>query len=119
MVTACATCTATIHEIWPKMADGRNRNAAERLARRTMDISRFLVREAGLQTLPIPAGGSRRVTYHDACHLKKTLKVFSEPRAVIEATPGCTLTEMVESDWCCGIGENSTCSTMISPRVSE
>ncbi len=104
MVTACATCTATIHEIWPKMADGRNRNAAERLARRTMDISRFLVREAGLQTLPIPAGGSRRVTYHDPCHLKKTLKVFSEPRAVIEATPGCTLTEMVESDWCCGMG---------------
>jgi glycolate oxidase iron-sulfur subunit len=30
--------------------------------------------------------------------------VFSEPRAVINATPGCTLTEMAEPDWCCGMG---------------
>jgi Fe-S oxidoreductase len=36
--------------------------------------------------------------------LKKSLKVFSEPRAVIDATPGCTLTEMAEPDWCCGMG---------------
>jgi glycolate oxidase iron-sulfur subunit len=36
--------------------------------------------------------------------LKKSLNVFSEPRALIRATPGCTLQEMVESDWCCGMG---------------
>lgn len=104
LVTACATCTSTIHEVWPKMADGRHRDAATRLARRTMDINQYLIREAGLQPLTAPAGNPHIVTYHDPCHLKKSLKVFNEPRAVINATPGCTLKEMTEPDWCCGMG---------------
>jgi glycolate oxidase iron-sulfur subunit len=104
LVTACATCTATIREIWPKMADDHNRPAAARLARRTMDINQFLVGEDQLH-LPVKAKGEHKtVTYHDPCHLKKSLKVFREPRAVIEAAPGCTLKEMAESDWCCGMG---------------
>ncbi|MGD9330740.1 MAG: (Fe-S)-binding protein [Desulfobacterales bacterium] len=104
LVTACATCTSTIHEIWPKMADKGHRKAAARLARRTMDINQFLVAEAKL-SLPTNARGvERRVTYHDPCHLKKSLNVYSEPRALVEATPGCQLLEMVESDWCCGMG---------------
>ena len=104
LVTACATCTSTIHEMWPKMADDSHRKAADRLARRTMDINQFLINEARLQPLSGSAGKDRTVTYHDPCHLKKSLKVFSEPRAVIHATPGCTLTEMAEPDWCCGMG---------------
>ena len=104
LVTACATCTSTIHEVWPKMADDRNRDAATRLARRTMDINQFLVKEAKLHPLTDTKGKARTVTYHDPCHLKKSLNVFSEPRAVISATPGYKLTEMVEPDWCCGMG---------------
>jgi glycolate oxidase iron-sulfur subunit len=104
LVTACATCTSTIHEVWPTMASENNREAATRLAQRTMDINQFLVREAGLHPLAGSNGNPRAVTYHDPCHLKKSLKVFSEPRDVIKATPGCRLTEMAESDWCCGMG---------------
>lgn len=104
LVTACATCTSTIHEVWPKMADARNRDAASQLAMRTMDINQFLVRETRLQPLTNSAVTASTVTYHDPCHLKKSLKVFNEPRAVIGATPGCKLTEMAESDWCCGMG---------------
>jgi glycolate oxidase iron-sulfur subunit len=104
LVTACATCTSTIHEMWPKMADDSHREAAARLARRTVDINQFLIRDAGLKPLAGSADTLRTVTYHDPCHLKKSLKVFSEPRAVINATPGCTLTEMAEPDWCCGMG---------------
>ena len=104
LVTACGTCTSTIHEIWPKMAGPRNRDAATRLASQTMDINQFLVKEAKLKPLTNATGNGRSVTYHDPCHLKKSLKVFNEPRAVIEATPGCKLMEMAESDWCCGMG---------------
>jgi glycolate oxidase iron-sulfur subunit len=84
LVTACATCTSTIHEMWPKMADDSHREAAARLARRTVDINQFLIRDAGLKPLAGSADTLRTVTYHDPCHLKKSLKVFSEPRAVIE-----------------------------------
>ncbi len=104
MVTACGTCTSTIHEIWPQMAAPHQRPAAESLARRTMDIHQFLVAEAGFSPPSNIDGEARRVTYHDPCHLKKGLKVFSEPRTLIDATPGCTLKEMAESDWCCGMG---------------
>jgi len=104
LVTACATCTSTIHEVWPKMAGPDNRKAAKRLADRTMDINRFLIKKAGLEPLPGEGGNPRTVTYHDPCHLKKGLGVFSEPRSVIDAAPGYRLKEMVEPDWCCGMG---------------
>jgi glycolate oxidase iron-sulfur subunit len=104
LVTACATCTATIHEIWPRMAARRHRQAAARLARRTMDINQFLVAEVNYRPPADARGIPRRVTYHDPCHLKKSLKVSSEPRALVQATPGCQLQEMAESDWCCGMG---------------
>jgi glycolate oxidase iron-sulfur subunit len=104
LVTACATCTATIHELWPKLADDRNREAATRLARQTMDINELLVNQAKLEPLAEGKGKARCVTYHDPCHLKKSLHVFTEPRAVIAAAPGCMLKEMAEPDWCCGMG---------------
>ena len=104
LVTACATCTSTIHEVWPQLADTAHREAATRLARRTMDIHQFLVAEAEFRPPSNANGDARRVTYHDPCHLKKSLKVFSEPRDLIASTPGCTLQEMAEPDWCCGMG---------------
>lgn len=104
LVTACATCTSTIREMWPKMADDRLRKAATRLAQRTMDINQFLIEEAKLSRPADATTTTRSVTYHDPCHLKKSLQVSSQPRAVIEATPGCQLTEMAEPDWCCGMG---------------
>jgi glycolate oxidase iron-sulfur subunit len=104
LVTACATCTSTIHEVWPKMAPKGHRQAAARLAQRTMDINQFLVDEVKLEPPDVAVNRSRVVTYHDPCHLKKSLKVASQPRAVIAAASGCQLKEMAESDWCCGMG---------------
>jgi len=43
------------------------------------------------------------ITYHDPCHLKKSLGVFEEPRQVILASSN-KLKEMAESDTCCGMG---------------
>ena len=104
LVTACATCTSTIHELWPMMADTAHREAASEMARRTMDINQFLVANAGLKPLPGSAASVRTVTYHDPCHLKKSLKVSDEPRTVIDACPGYRRTEMAQPDWCCGMG---------------
>ena len=104
LVTACATCTSTIHELWPMMADTAHREAAAEMARRTMDINQFLVAKAGLKPLPGSTASVHTVTYHDPCHLKKSLKVSGEPRAVIDACPGYRRTEMAQPDWCCGMG---------------
>jgi glycolate oxidase iron-sulfur subunit len=105
LVTACATCTSTIKEVWPMMtaADPGLQADARRLAAVTFDISQFLVNRVGLTPSAV-TNGNIPVTYHDPCHLKKSLKVFSEPRELIHASRGYRLQEMPESDWCCGMG---------------
>ncbi len=107
-VSACATCTATIKTFWPTLlpeATAAEKAALAQLAHRTMDISQFLVDVIGL---PPPATAARQpeltVTYHDPCHLKKSLGMAAQPRAILQATPGLHLVEMAEADLCCGCG---------------
>ncbi len=54
--------------------------------------------------VPGAEDGRIAVTYHDPCHLKKSLGVAAQPRALIQANPAYVLKEMPESDWCCGCG---------------
>ena len=86
------------------MADEHHLPSANRLAQQTIDINQFLIDEIK----PMASAGdhnmSRTVTYHDPCHLKKSLNVFNQPRAIINAAAGYELKEMAESDWCCGMG---------------
>jgi glycolate oxidase iron-sulfur subunit len=108
LVTACATCTSTIKKIWPMMAgndSGYIQTKAAAISQKTMDINQFLVSKVGIKPMVIddlvePVD----ITYHDPCHLKKSLGVSVEPRSLIKAHPGYRLKEMAESDRCCGLG---------------
>lgn len=108
LVTACATCTSTIKKMWPLMAGGLTE--AERaqmgaLAEKTMDVTEFLVDKAGVREADGADASDRvTVTYHDPCHLKKSLGVAVQPRIVVKANPKYRLKEMVEPDRCCGCG---------------
>jgi glycolate oxidase iron-sulfur subunit len=105
LVTPCASCTATIKEFWPRYADrleARDKNLVSDLAAKTLDINEFLVKKLDVKSAENAAGVA--VTYHDSCHLKKSLGVAAEPRAVIAANPNYTLKEMAEADRCCGCG---------------
>ena len=107
LVTSCATCTATIKEIWPMMTadlpDIRDRVRA--IADKTLDINAFLVNQVGVAPSPDdPKPDAIPITYHDPCHLKKSLGVAAEPRTLIRTNPGYTLREMAKPDWCCGLG---------------
>ena len=108
LVTACATCSSTIKKLWPLMmqdASPEDQARVAALADRTLDISQFLVDNVGVApAAPGPEDGRLSVTYHDPCHLKKSLGVATQPRALIQANPGYVLKEMPESDWCCGCG---------------
>ena len=108
LVTSCATCTATIKNIWPMMfqdESGEIKALAEKIADKTMDISQFLVSKIGLKTgNNINSENIKTVTYHDPCHLKKSLGVSKEPRDLIKANPRYLLREMPDADTCCGMG---------------
>ena len=117
LVTACATCTATLKKQWPTLAlemDGDEAyqeegvswaDLANTWADKTQDISEFLVErfdvKAPFQGKDVLEGGT--VTYHDPCHLKKSLDVSAQPRELIRAC-GAELVEMAKPDQCCGMG---------------
>ncbi|MFZ3045550.1 MAG: (Fe-S)-binding protein, partial [Desulfatirhabdiaceae bacterium] len=108
LITACATCTSTIKKVWPVLLESDEtglREKVRRFSEKTLDISQFLV--AHTQISPVDLSVSlpvRDVTYHDPCHLKKSLGVFHEPRQLIQASQGWRLTEMADPDVCCGMG---------------
>lgn len=110
LVTACATCTSTIKKLWPSIYKGRaskTRDKIRELSKKTLDINQFLVnivRLSGSYEGAWQSGESGEiVTYHDPCHLKKSLGVFREPRTLIKAS-GNSLVEMEGADRCCGMG---------------
>jgi glycolate oxidase iron-sulfur subunit len=104
LVTACATCTSTIAKVWPMMAGEDLAYAAGQLAKKTMDINRFLVEKIGVGSAPAASNSAVPITYHDPCHLKKSLGIAAQPRQVLSANPGYRLVEMPEADRCCGMG---------------
>jgi glycolate oxidase iron-sulfur subunit len=108
LVTPCATCGATIREFWPKMDTAyspEEKWEIKRLSSKVMDISAFLVDV--LKVGPATEKTGPKVTYHDSCHLKKSLGVSAQPRRLLELA-GCQLTEMPEADRCCGSGGSFT-----------
>jgi glycolate oxidase iron-sulfur subunit len=107
LVTPCGSCTATIKEWWPKLADSlaqEQRRPLLELSAKAMDVNAFMTDVLKARARPDGAADKRRVTYHDPCHLKKSLGVSSQPRDVIRLNPSCELVEMNEADRCCGCG---------------
>ncbi|MBA4366367.1 MAG: (Fe-S)-binding protein [Desulfobacterium sp.] len=108
LITSCATCTFTIKKIWPMMIQSDSREVTEKvntLSAKTMDISQFLVKILGVSALSSKNKPSRKkITYHDPCHLKKSLGISVEPRMLIHADPDSSLVEMEDADRCCGMG---------------
>ncbi|MCF8030869.1 MAG: (Fe-S)-binding protein [Desulfohalobiaceae bacterium] len=109
LITPCATCTATIRTIWPLMAEylpQREQQRVRRLAEKTRDITEFLAE--GLDETPGEtqhgSGEKTGITYHDPCHLQKTLSISQAPRRLIGANSNYDFREMGAPDRCCGMG---------------
>lgn len=106
VVTPCASCTSTIIELWPEYAERlgeKERRKAERIAEKTMDINVFMVEVLGVKAAENRTN-AQPVTYHDPCHLVKSLGVTREPREMIKANRHTNFVEMKEHDRCCGCG---------------
>jgi L-lactate dehydrogenase complex protein LldF len=112
VVSACPTCTVALkHEFHSALeSEGRTKwlAKAKELGAKAMDFSTLvtmLVKEGRLSLKD--AKGLGKLTYHDSCHLRRTLNVFQEPRDLLTKS-GFELAEMFESDMCCGMGGSYT-----------
>ncbi len=111
IITTCASCAAALKVFYPQLfqdADQLTRDRVQQFSASVTDISRFLVSE--LDPAPelrnISPGNKSRpvITYHDPCHLKRTLGIHQEPRELLKALPDFTYTEMPDASRCCGMG---------------
>ena len=106
-ITACASCTSTIKELWEKMGDdypADMKAKVKEIADKTMDVNQFVVDVLGVKAPAAAPKGGKKVTYHDPCHLKKSLGVSAQPRELLKTNPDYEFVEMNEADKCCGMG---------------
>jgi glycolate oxidase iron-sulfur subunit len=69
------------------------------VAGKVRDFSEFLAElgpVAARQPLPVTAA------YHDACHLAHAQRITAQPRELLKAIPGLSLTEIADGGICCG-----------------
>ena len=75
---------------------------AEQLARRTHELTGFLVDVAGWTG--VAATFPHRVTYHDSCSSLREMAVRDQPRTLMTQVQGLELVELQDRDVCCGFG---------------
>lgn len=104
IIVGCGSCGGALMHDYKELLSGDPVYGpkADYWSKRIYEISTFLVKVVDYRK---PKGKlDAVVTYHDSCHLKKTMKVFEEPRAIIKSIPGVTFKEMSKPDACCGMG---------------
>ena len=103
VVTICPTCTISLKHDYPKLLEEEPvlHLKAQELATKVCNFTELAATKIAStnKTMPVNA-----VTYHDACHLRRGCGVYREPRQVLEHICGQPVTEMEESDACCGFG---------------
>jgi iron-sulfur cluster protein len=108
VVSACPTCTVALkHDFIANLeAVGRHAElpAARWLAEKAVDFSTLVTQLLEQGRLKFKPGiEPLKFTYHDSCHLKRTLRAEQAPRELMQQA-GHELVEMQESDMCCGMG---------------
>jgi L-lactate dehydrogenase complex protein LldF len=108
VVSACPTCTVALARDFMATFESVGQTdwmpQAKKLAEKTIDFSTLAKKLVDEGRLTLKDGCALgKITYHDSCHMKRTLNVFEQPRALLEKA-GYEITEMVECDMCCGMG---------------
>ncbi len=112
VVSACPTCTVALKEDYSRVLESVGKaewlEKAKTLSEKTIDFSTLVKKLVGEGRLAFEdAQALQKVTYHDSCHYKRTLKASQAPRDLLRAA-GHELKEMYESDMCCGMGGSYT-----------
>jgi L-lactate dehydrogenase complex protein LldF len=108
VVSACPTCTVALKrefaDTLESVGDQAGAERARRLGEKVIDFSTLVKRLVDEGRLTLKDGESLgKITYHDSCHLKRTLQATRAPRELL-GKAGFELAEMYESDVCCGMG---------------
>ncbi len=104
VVIPSGSCTAMIRHSYPELfADDPAWLArAQALAKRTFELTEYLVDELGVTDLGARYEGT--LTYHPSCHLLRGIGVDHQPRALLAHVEGAEIVELPHAEECCGFG---------------
>ncbi len=105
IVVDCATCGGGLKKAVPHLMEdlGLDTTKAERVASKVKDVSQLVVDHLDdLVLADAGQGAGIKVTYHDPCHMVRSMKISQEPRQILNALPDVELVEMDGADQCCG-----------------
>jgi glycolate oxidase iron-sulfur subunit len=105
ILVPCASCFYFLKEGYPRLFPEDERVKA--FSRKIEESSTFFLgQEDTSQKDPQISDleKKRRVTYHDPCHLRRGMKIYQEPRRLLQSLPGIEFIEMKQPNRCCGLG---------------
>jgi len=103
IVAPSGSCTSMVKIFYPEIVHDHNLSELlHEVTSKTYEFSEFLVNVMGIKDLG--ARFPHKVTYHDACHLLRELKVKDPPRELIRHVRDIEFVEMENSEDCCGFG---------------
>jgi L-lactate dehydrogenase complex protein LldE len=104
VVAPSGSCAAMLKVHYPELLAGDPGLAgrARALAAKSFELVSFLVDV--LRVTTVDASYRGKITYHDACSGLRELKIREAPRDLLASVAGLDLTEMAETEICCGFG---------------
>ena len=108
VVSACPTCTVALKHDFIHTFESLGQKdylpRARKLSAMAIDFSTLVKKLVDDGRLTFKEGYHlEKITYHDSCHLKRTLNVSQQPRELLTKA-GYEISEMYEADMCCGMG---------------
>jgi len=104
VVAPSGSCAGMVRVHYPELfADEPAMLAeAEELAARTWELVSFLVDVRGIGR--VASRWNKSATYHDGCSGLRELGIKAQPRLLLASVAGLRLSELAESEVCCGFG---------------
>jgi L-lactate dehydrogenase complex protein LldE len=104
VVAPSGSCAGMLKKHVPELFAGEPdlSRRADSFAARTFELVSFLVDVRGVTSVKARFDGS--ATYHDSCSGLRELGIRSQPRKLLDSVEGLTVSEMKDSDVCCGFG---------------
>ena len=104
VVAPSGSCAGMLRVHYPSLLadDPHFAERARALGAKSYELTSFLVEVLGLDKIAARFEGN--VTYHDSCSCLRELKVRDAPRRLLKSVDGLSLTEMEETEVCCGFG---------------
>ena len=104
IVCPSGSCVAMVRHHYPELFhdDPVMLERSVFIARQIFEFTEYLVDVLGVTD--VGAVFSAQATYHDSCHLARTLGVREQPRQLLRHVRDLHLVEMANADTCCGFG---------------